>query len=377
MARQGRNSRYYPQYPEYVPVAVRRAKAAAAAKKLSKDGLALQPVIVAGRQIATTWWGAKWNENLERYADYSNRIGRGRSYVRNGSVLDLRITGGNVRALVSGSQPKPYEVVITIAKLDGENWNRLCGETNDLDSLPDLLAGKFSAALQERFFAPGTGLFPSPQEITFSCSCPDWASMCKHVAAVLYGVGNRLDAEPRLLFALRQVTEDELVRHSVGRTARGLLDRAATATGNDVLDEADLGDVFGIELDDAPVIAVQLPPVPTPAVSRPAATTPARSKPAAPAKKATRPAPAKPKPKPGRPASKAAVPPTPMPGVSSPMIDQLVAALPRNRRRLTPAAIAACLPAWSKTQVANTIARAVKTGHLERVETGVYRQPKA
>lgn len=358
----GRGSRYdsddYGGFPPYVPVAARRAQAAAAARKLAKGGRELLPVTVAGRKIATTWWGTKWNENLERYADYANRIDRGRSYVRNGSVIDLRIEGGMVKALVSGSRSTPYKVEVNITKLADANWRGLCGATDGLESLPDLLAGRFSPALQARFFASGTGLFPAPKEIHFTCSCPDWASMCKHVAAVLYGVGNRLDAEPRLLFSLRQVTVEELVRHSVGQATRGLLNRAAQASGDGVLDDADLSDVFGIELDAAPTPAA--PP------ARAAARSAARKPAPAPAPKT-----------PPKTARKAAAKGAAVAAGSGTMVDHLLAALPKARRRLTSAEIGACLPDWSKIQVANTIARAVREGRLERVEPGVYRRAKA
>jgi uncharacterized Zn finger protein len=242
--------RYYYGFPEYVPVAQKRAKAEKKLKDLRKKNPGIQPVVIEGKSIAHTWWGKSWNENLERYADYSNRIGRGRSYVRHGAVLDLQIKPGKIHGLVQGSQAKPYEVEIAIGKLDKSTWKRVREAAGgQLDSLAELLAGKFPKPLQALFFARDGGLFPSPKEISFDCSCPDWASMCKHVAAVLYGVGARLDESPSLFFDLRGIKVDDLITQAMKRTSQALLKKAGTKTSR-VMEDADLTDVFGIKLDD-------------------------------------------------------------------------------------------------------------------------------
>ena len=193
--------RYYDEFPPYVPVAQRRAKAEKQLQQMQKKNPHLKPVILTGNSLASTWWGKSWNSNLERYADYSNRIGRGRSYVRNRAVLDLQLTSGKVTALVQGSRPQPYKIAITIDTLSADNWSSIrqaCA--GRFDSLSELLAGKFPQALKDLFFEKGAGLFPAPHDIHFDCSCPDWASMCKHVAAALYGVGARLDEDPAVIF---------------------------------------------------------------------------------------------------------------------------------------------------------------------------------
>jgi uncharacterized Zn finger protein len=241
---------YYYGFPEYVPVAQKRARAAQKLQALKKKDPGIQPVAIQGSALARTWWGKSWNQNLERYADYSNRIGRGRSYVRHGAVLDLKIAPGKVRALVQGSQASPYQIEIKIKPLDQKNWARLRKSAQgQLDSLADLLAGKFPKSLQELFFAKGSGLFPEPREISFSCSCPDWAYMCKHVAATLYGVGARLDEAPGLFFKLRKVEVGELVSQAVKSTTRKLLTRARVKSAR-VIEDADVAEVFGIELED-------------------------------------------------------------------------------------------------------------------------------
>lgn len=274
-------SRYYNRYPRYVPVAEKEAKAAAALKRLCKSRPDLQPVILAGKALARTWWGKGWNINLERYADYSNRIGRGRAYLRHGAVLDLVIEAGEIRALVQGSRSKPYEVVVAIKPIGADRWEGIKKQCRGrIEALPDLLAGRFPTELAEIFMAPGAGLFPAPAEINFQCSCPDWASMCKHVAATLYGIGARLDEEPTLFFKLRQVEMSELISGALQESSSHLLAQS-TRKSERVLEDTDLGALFGIELaEPAPESAeTRTRPRPTPKKSaksadkRPTATT--------------------------------------------------------------------------------------------------------
>ena len=274
---------YWDGYPPYVSVGEKRAKAAAKLKKLQKTDPRIQPVILAGSAIAATWWGKSWNRNLERYADYSNRIGRGRSYVRHGAVLDLRIRAGEVTALVQGTRSQPYAIKIEIEKLAPSRWEAVKAAcAGRLASLPELLAGKFPRDLGEIFMEEGEGLFPTPQEIRFSCSCPDWAYMCKHVAAALYGIGARLDNDPGLFFTLRGIAVGEMVSAAVTETTQDLLKKAGRQSRR-VLTGVDLSDVFGIDLDEG---AADLPPkdaksrkapgaLPSQPVAHPQAKTPA------------------------------------------------------------------------------------------------------
>ena len=240
----------YGDYPPYVSVAEKIAKAKKKIKQLRKKNPELRPIIIEGRTLARTWWGKSWNKNLESYADYANRIGRGRSYVRYLAVVDLQITPGKVTALVQGSRGKPYKVLINIAGMKQQNWQNIKKECQSrLSSLPDLLAGKFPQALQEIFMIQGKGLFPTPAEISFDCSCPDWASMCKHIAATLYGVGARLDEDPSLFFTLRQVDMEDLISQAVHDKTAGIL-KGRKATGRKVIADDKLADVFGIDMDD-------------------------------------------------------------------------------------------------------------------------------
>jgi uncharacterized Zn finger protein len=194
-------------------VAERRRQAAAKIAKLGKKGRAVSPVVIQGRAIAKTFWGKAWCDNLGRYSDFSNRLPRGRTYVRNGSVIDLQIAPGGVKALVSGSDI--YSVAVEVAPVTKRRWKSICKDcTGAIDSLVELLQGRFSKGVMERICRQKTGLFPSPCEIKLSCSCPDWAEMCKHVAAVLYGIGARLDQQPELLFRLNQVDENELIANA-------------------------------------------------------------------------------------------------------------------------------------------------------------------
>lgn len=234
----------------YVSVAERRRRAAAEMAKMRKKGKSFAPVSLAGPAIAVTFWGKAWCENLESYSDFENRLPRGRSYVRNGSVMDLQIQEGKVAALVSGSSL--YKVEIGIKPLKPVRWKRILSKsTGQIDSLVELLQGRLSRGVMEIMTRRKEGLFPTPAEITMSCSCPDWATMCKHVAASLYGVGARLDEHPELLFALRGVDHMELIRQAPAlRVRRG----SAAAKKDRVLSEGAISDIFGIDVDTAPVI---------------------------------------------------------------------------------------------------------------------------
>jgi uncharacterized Zn finger protein len=227
----------------YVRVAERRRKAESAAAKAKKVGAALSPIAPSRGAIAKTFWGKAWCDNLERYSDYANRLPRGRTYVRNGSVIDLVIAPGEVRAQVLGSSV--YRVEVRVAAVGKKHWKAIGADcAGSIDSMVELLQGTFSKAVMQRLYRLGDGLFPAPKEVEFTCSCPDWASMCKHVAAVLYGVGARLDQRPELLFQLRRVDGNDLLMQA----GTGLMRPRKGPAKARVLDESALGDVFGIEM---------------------------------------------------------------------------------------------------------------------------------
>ena len=230
----------------YVSVAERRKKAGKAAAKIQKKGITLTPVIGGRGSIAKTFWGKAWCNNLERYSDYANRLPRGRTYVRNGSVIDLNIAEGAVHAQVMGSSL--YKVAVSVAAVPARQWRAISADcAGSIDSLVELLQGRLSKGVMERICTANTGLFPAPKEITFTCSCPDWASMCKHVAAVLYGIGVRLDDQPDLLFNLRRVDAKDLIVQA----GAGLPKNRKVPATKKVLDAALLADVFGIEMAEA------------------------------------------------------------------------------------------------------------------------------
>ena len=236
--------RYGFEYREYVPVARKKAMAVAAAKKLAeKEKRKPAPVVIEGRKITKTFWGQAWCDNLEAYSDFANRLPRGATYVRNGSVADLVIQAKKIKAIVGGSEV--YTVTIEIDSLSKKAWTQLKQDcSSSIDSLFDLLSGKFSDGVMQRLTRKADGLFPSPKEIKLDCSCPDYSDCCKHIAAVMYGVGARLDKQPELLFLLRDVDHQELVTEAV---SDGNLEQELSSGAN-TLDGADLGAMFGIEL---------------------------------------------------------------------------------------------------------------------------------
>jgi uncharacterized Zn finger protein len=243
----------------YVSVAERRRKANSEMTKLAKKGKVIRPVQLEGRTIARTFWGKAWCDNLESYMDYENRLPRGRTYVRNGSVVHLDIHPGQIEAIVSGSEL--YQVKVGITPTSPAKWKALCREcAGGIGSLVELLQGRFSDHVMAIFTRPETGLFPAPAEIKLKCSCPDWATMCKHVAAVLYGVGARLDQHPELLFTLRSVNHEELISQAAAVTEL----TGKTAAAGPELAESEIGDVFGIELDSQAAVAAPAPARPAP-----------------------------------------------------------------------------------------------------------------
>ena len=270
-------------WPAYVPAAERRKKAEKAAAKAKKAGTNWSPIEPYRGVIAKTFWGKAWCDNLEAYSDYQNRLPRGATYVRNGSVVDLNIAQGKVQAKVMGTSL--YKVKVDVAAVPAPKWQAIGKDcSGSIDSLVELLQGKLSTAVMQRICTPKTGLFPAPSEIEFDCSCPDWAGMCKHVAAVLYGVGKRLDERPELLFFLRGVDAKDLVGQA---SAELTIPRNGIAAGK-VLDEAALADVFGFEMDEG--VAERKVAVKKPTVRKTAAQQKAQPKTplAAPAKPAIR-----------------------------------------------------------------------------------------
>jgi uncharacterized Zn finger protein len=238
---------YYGFRP-YVPVAKRRAQAAREVEKLKKKGQTVSPVVIEGRKIANNFWGKAWCDNLERYSDYANRLPRGRTYVRNGSVVDLQIERGQIQALVSGSSI--YKVKIDIGTVASTHWAAICTDcAGSVGSLVELLQGKLLKNVMERVCREGDGLFPSPREIKLSCSCPDWADMCKHVAAVMYGAGARLDIAPDLLFTLRGVDRSELIANAGAELP---MKRTGVASQR-ILADDDVAALFGVDMAPEPL----------------------------------------------------------------------------------------------------------------------------
>lgn len=260
----GRYSDYgWSSFAPYVPVAERRRQAQKEMEKLKKKGMTISPVVLSGKAIASTFWGKAWCDNLEAYSDFENRLPRGRTYVRNGSVVHLEIGAGRVHARVSGSSI--YTIDITIAPLAAPKWRQLVREcSGKIDSLVELLRGKLSGGVMEIITRKGSGLFPAPKEIKMSCSCPDWAGLCKHLAAVLYGVGARLDERPELLFQLRKVEHQELLARAASGKGLGAAAAPGKKTPKKALKSKDLSALFGIDMEGPAPPAQKTRPTATP-----------------------------------------------------------------------------------------------------------------
>ena len=238
----------------YVPVAQRRANALRKMEKLRKKGQNIQPVEIEGKTIARSFWGKAWCEHLESFSDFENRLPRGRTYVRNGSVCHLAIEPGRIEAMVSGSEL--YKVKINIKPLKPAVWKAIKKQCRgQIGSMLELLQGRLSDQVMAIVTNRNKGLLPLPGQIALGCNCPDWAGMCKHLAAVLYGVGNRLDRQPELLFTLRGVDANELITGDIS------LPDTAAATGKTIADDQ-LADIFGVDLD---TVVSKQPPTRIPA----------------------------------------------------------------------------------------------------------------
>jgi len=255
--------RYSYRFPKYVSVAEKKAKAEKKIKQLRKKHPDISPIYVKGNKLAESWWGISWNKNLESYADYSNRIGRGRSYVRHGAVLDLKIEPGKIISLVQGAVSKPYTIEITIKKIKKSIWENIIKKCQGkINSLNALLDGKLPESMINILTSKDKGIFPSPDEIEFNCSCPDWAYMCKHIAATLYGVGTRLDKTPALFFTLRGVNMDNLISMAIQKETEQLIQKSKIKKTKRIISDADLSSTFGIDFDDSPISAITKPLVP-------------------------------------------------------------------------------------------------------------------
>lgn len=239
-------------FKPYVPVGQRRAEAILEMNRLRKKGANIQPVEIDGRVIANSFWGKSWCDHLEKFSDFENRLPRGRTYVRNGSVCHLDVAKGKVTAKVSGSEI--YDVTVSIKALPGAKWKNIREScSGKVGSMLELLQGRLSSEVMGIVTNPEQGLFPLVKEIDFDCSCPDWASMCKHVAAVLYGIGSRLDKQPEMLFLLRGVDHTELV----GAASAEALVAKGKKTATPIIRESELGEVFGIDV--VPAMAASTP----------------------------------------------------------------------------------------------------------------------
>ena len=265
---------YYYGFRPYVSVAERRRQAQAPIEKKRINGLVVMPVVIDGRVIARTFWGKAWCDNLESYSDFENRLPRGRTYVRNGSVVHLEVRPGKISAMVSGSEL--YTVEITIASLPLTQWKRIKTQcAGKIASLVELLQAKLSTSVMEVVTQRGEGLFPKPAEIKMKCSCPDWAGMCKHVAAVMYGIGVCLDRQPELLFLLREIDHLELIASALDATpvVAGKNSHVKKTIAAD-----DLADVFGIEMAEAEPLAEAAEQAKASPVKRRGTSSPAKSK---------------------------------------------------------------------------------------------------
>jgi len=160
-----------------------------------------------------SWWAKRWIQVLESF-NIGARLGRGRSYARQGQVTAITIDKGRITAAVQGSRPKPYDVTITVKGIATSGWKKLIQAISGQALFAaNLLAGQMPQDIEDAFKAVGLSLFPKQlKDLHTDCSCPDWSNPCKHIAAVYYLLGEEFDRDPFLLFKLRGLSREELVR---------------------------------------------------------------------------------------------------------------------------------------------------------------------
>jgi uncharacterized Zn finger protein len=162
--------------------------------------------------IGETWWSRRWVDVLEDLG-MGARLGRGRSYARQGQVLSIDVAPGLVTAKVQGSRPRPYDITIRLKPLSDHDWERVTEALAEQAIFAaKLLAGEMPTNIEEVFNAVHVSLFPTTQrDLVTNCSCPDWANPCKHIAAVYYILAERFDEDPFLIFKLRGRTKEEII----------------------------------------------------------------------------------------------------------------------------------------------------------------------
>ena len=237
-------------FRDYVSVGERAARARRKIVQLQKKKKDINPVVIEGNKIANSWWGKAWINHLESYADYDNRVPRGRSYVKNGLVIHLSIKEGEIESMVMGTGSQPYKITISMKKISKKKWDHIKElSRKNISTLSDLLTGNLPKELAQVFSDCNEGIFPTLREISFDCSCPDWASMCKHVSAALYALGSRLDKEISLFFQLRGVDIQDLVQ-SVVQSESTHLQQIVPTHSAETLELADskLAQLFNIKL---------------------------------------------------------------------------------------------------------------------------------
>lgn len=255
MKRRRNNKRRYPPRPKDVNVI--RFEGGLRAK--SQDGA-----------FGDTWWGREWVRTLESFG-WEARMERGQSYARTGHVLDLAITPGQVEGRVQGNRPLPYHVEISLTTLTDDEWQNVLSALSEQALFSaQLLAGEMPPDIEQVFRQSGLSLFPrSHEDLQTSCSCPDWANPCKHIAAVYYLLAEKFDEDPFLLFYLRGRERDQIIqalRAQRAAAAEEVLPDTASKNGGDALSLEAAIDQFwdvGETLDDVPV-GIGAPQVPFP-----------------------------------------------------------------------------------------------------------------
>lgn len=233
--------------PSDTKQAAPRSTPRSAPRKTTRGGA--QPetytIAITGNKLTRNWWGMAWQNKILSYSDYANRLPRARTYVRTGKVQAITVMPNYVTATVQGSRSDDYTVTITIDPLSKKAKDQLTALFKEhISSMHELLTGAFPKSFADELLGGTHPLFPTPNQLHLQCTCPDWALLCKHVGAVLYGIGVAFDSDPSLFFKLRNLKLDKLVQSSIDEHLDSYLEKAALKSTRHI-DESAITSIFG------------------------------------------------------------------------------------------------------------------------------------
>ena len=210
-------------------------------------------VKIDGKVISSSWWGQMWCRNIENYSNIRNRLERGRTYIRQNTVKSLSISNNCAESQVQGHSKEPYRVIINIKTIEKSKYDNILNKCeNSVDNLESLMTGSFPKEYQQFFTDEEYGLFPKSNEIDYNCTCLDYEKnmhMCKHIAATMYAIGNKLDNDPLIFFKLRGIDISEFSNKILKKETEFVWNNI-NGESNRKINSNDISFLFGVDCDE-------------------------------------------------------------------------------------------------------------------------------